>query len=145
MSRLDQHVSAVRNKLAIEKFIIAIAWALLIFAAACLLVIVVNRAFQWTLPKLSWWFYGGLGVSLLSAIVIAMLRRPDQHAAAVAIDQKLGLKEKFSTALSIRRNGSVERNATRNPTHSTAANSPITSSAPTAPSSSPMTAKMKSL
>lgn len=102
MSRLDQHVSAVRNKLAVEKFVSAVAWALLVFAGGCLLAILLDRVFQWSLPKTTWFFYGGLGAAALAAIVVAVMRRPDHHAAAVAIDHKLGLKEKFSTALSMR-------------------------------------------
>lgn len=102
MSRLDRHVHSVRNKLAMQRFVYAVAWTTCLFAAACLLAILLSRSFQWTLPKPAWWFWGGAGLAALAAGVVAVLKRPTLAAAAVAIDQKLGLKEKFSTALSIR-------------------------------------------
>jgi hypothetical protein len=41
-------------------------------------------------------------LAVLGAVVLALVRRPTIAAAAVAVDQKLGLKEKFSTAMTIR-------------------------------------------
>lgn len=102
MSRLDTHVRTVRNKLAIEQFVRAVAWTSLIFAAGCLLAIAADRALQLRLPRAGWWFLGGAGLAVLAAVVLALVRRPTLQAAAVAIDEKLGLKEKFSTALQIR-------------------------------------------
>ena len=102
MSRLDRHVHSVRNKLALQRFVHAVAWTTCLFAAACLLAIVVTRAFQWNLPRPSWWFWGGAALAAVAAGVVAVVKRPTLSAAAVAIDEKLGLKEKFSTALSIR-------------------------------------------
>ncbi|MCS7033368.1 MAG: hypothetical protein NZ561_05150, partial [Phycisphaerae bacterium] len=46
--------------------------------------------------------WAGLGTAILAAGVVGVLRRPSALAAAVAIDEKLRLKEKFSTALSMR-------------------------------------------
>ena len=46
-----------------------------------------------------WWIWGGLAGCAVVAFVYALIKRPTQHDAAVAIDDKLALKEKFSTAL----------------------------------------------
>jgi hypothetical protein len=108
MSRLDSHVLAVRNKLALARFASALAWTLLAFGAAVALVIVVLRAFRFGLPWPAYFFWGGLGASVLAAIIYAMVRRPTPQLAAVAIDKELGLKEKFSTALFIRPHASQD-------------------------------------
>lgn len=102
MSRLDQHVAVVRNRLAFEQFVRSLATASFVFAVVCLVGIVLDRALSLGIPQLKYWFLGGLAVTIITAIGFAIARRPNHHAAAVAIDQKLGLKEKFSTALHLR-------------------------------------------
>ena len=44
MSRLDQHVAAVQNKLALEKFLQALLWTLFAFAAAVTADILISKA-----------------------------------------------------------------------------------------------------
>ncbi|HEX3356426.1 MAG TPA: hypothetical protein VHS31_05530 [Tepidisphaeraceae bacterium] len=102
MSRLDQHVAAVQNKLALSRFIEALAWAMLVFAALVTLDIIVARVFhvQFSHPKI--WFWSAAGVAALAAMFWAMAKRPSREHAAVAIDEKLGLREKISTALYVR-------------------------------------------
>lgn len=102
MSRLDRHVVAVQNKLTLRTLLAALAWSLLVFQAAVALVILAGKLFQLYLPRPSIWFWAGLGVSVALAAAYALWRRPSRHDAAVAIDEKLGLKEKFSTALHVR-------------------------------------------
>jgi len=102
MSRLDQHVSAVRNKLALEQFLNVFAWTLLGFAGLVLISIVLERVLQFVLPLKQYWLYGGLAAAAVGAVVLGIMRKPTPQAAAIAIDEKLGLKEKFSTALQIR-------------------------------------------
>src|SRR5437660_1070995 len=102
MSRLDQHVAAVQNKLALGRFFHALAWTTLGFAAACWIAILIDRAFSLRLPQQRWFFWGGAGLAVALAIIEAMLRRPSPQSAAIAIDEKLKLKEKISTALFVR-------------------------------------------
>src|SRR5438477_30463 len=102
MSRLDRHVAAVQNKLAFSRFVHSFALAGTIFAAAVFIAVLVYKFFQFAPPKPMIWFFGALGVAVLAAIIVAMWRRPTSHEAAIAIDQRLGLNEKFSTALMFR-------------------------------------------
>ncbi|HRK30533.1 MAG TPA: hypothetical protein PLD59_05595 [Tepidisphaeraceae bacterium] len=102
MSRLDQHIASVRNKLALTQFVHALAWTLLILATLVLLYIVVSRLLRVELPHQPYLLFGGAGAAALAAVVLGVVRRPSHAAAAVAIDQRLGLKEKFSTALQLR-------------------------------------------
>lgn len=102
MSRLDRHVHSVRNKLAIQQFIAAGGWTSFVLACACLLAVLIERAFGLRLPHADAWLYVGLGAAALVAVIFAWVRRPSLQTAAVAIDEKLDLKEKFSTALRVR-------------------------------------------
>jgi hypothetical protein len=102
MSQLDRHVTTVRNKLALGRFIAALAWVSLGFASLAWLLILIDRLFQFTLPRKDLWFWSGVGFTFAAATAYAVYRRPSAKAAAVAIDQKLGLKEKISTALYVR-------------------------------------------
>src|SRR3954469_22828380 len=102
MSRLDRHVAFVQNKLALARFIYAVAWALLIYAGVVWVAIIVDRLAHVRPIRPDIWFYSGLGAAVLAATIYAMIKRPDAKAAAIAIDEKLALKEKFSTALYVR-------------------------------------------
>ena len=102
MSRLDQHVAAVQNKLAIARFIDGLIWALLIFAAVVTIDILVAKVFHVQFPHPKIWFWSGSGVAALAALSWAIMKRPSRKSAAVAIDQKLGLREKISTAIYMR-------------------------------------------
>lgn len=102
MSRLDRHVRLVQGKLAFVTFLQALAWSLLAFGVAVWLFILLAKFFQIHLPRQVWFFWGGMGVAVVAAGVYAIARRPSAKEAAVAIDQRLNLHEKFSTALYIR-------------------------------------------
>lgn len=102
MSRLDYHVTKVQGKLLLTHLLHALAWSLLVYAAVVWVVILVGKLFQLRLPREWVWFWAGLGVSVAIAVAYAVMRRPTRQRAAVAIDDKLGLKEKFSTALYVR-------------------------------------------
>src|SRR5438477_12013381 len=104
MTRLDQHVALVRNKLAFSRFLNAAAWASLAVAGVVCAAILVDRLFRFHLPHPAYWLYGCLGAAVVASIVYAVLKRPHAQDAAVAIDLKLGLKEKFSTAIYARGN-----------------------------------------
>ncbi|MCC6423635.1 MAG: hypothetical protein IT447_09180 [Phycisphaerales bacterium] len=105
MSGIDQHVTAVRNKLTLGRFIDALAWTLLGLAAVVLLSILVVRMFSLRVPGEVVWLWVGAGVAMVLAVGYAIWRRPGEHEAAVAIDLELGLKEKFSTAIYARGRG----------------------------------------
>jgi len=102
MSRLDRHVAMVQNKLALGRFLTALAWSLLVFAAVVWGTILVDRMFQVRPPREVVLFWAGAGLAVLTALSYSIWRRPTPQQAAVAIDAKLELKEKFSTALYVR-------------------------------------------
>src|SRR5439155_1976357 len=76
-----------------------VAWASIACGAVLWVAIVIDRVFRVRPPHVGWLLWGGVGAAALAALVYAIVRRPTRHDAAVAIDQKLSLKEKFSTAL----------------------------------------------
>ena len=102
MTRLDYHVSAVRTKLTLSILLSALAWALIGFGVVVLLAILVERLLGFGLPKPMIWMWSALGATVIGAIAYAVWRRPSARDAAVAIDERLSLKEKFSTALYVR-------------------------------------------
>lgn len=99
MSRLDRHIGMVQNKLAIQRFLHGLVVAALLFLVLLWVGIIVDRLVQWRPPRSHWWVWGGAGAALLGALIYGVLRRPSRHEAAVFIDERLALKEKFSTAL----------------------------------------------
>ena len=102
MSRLDSQISTVRAKLALELFLGAWARALLVAAAVALAYVVVRTFTPWRLPREATFGYGLLGGTIVWGLIVALRRRPDALATATAIDDRLGLAEKFSTALHAR-------------------------------------------
>jgi hypothetical protein len=84
------------------RFFDALAWTATGAAIVALVAVLVIRAFSLHLPRP----LTSLGALVLAAIVAALIRaywqRPGEREAALAIDQRLGLKEKFSTALFMR-------------------------------------------
>jgi hypothetical protein len=102
MSRLDRHVSHVQNRLAMSRFVVVLAWSVLIAGCAATLAVILWRMTGHTqLPPVKWWLLAG-AVPVIASAMIAFTQRPGAHEAAVAIDDTLNLKEKFSTALSMR-------------------------------------------
>lgn len=100
MSRLDSHVLAVQNRLTLDILLRAMGWTTLAYAGAATIVALVHKLFKWTpAGGLVVWAIGGAALALVAAMLWAIIKRPGGHEAAVAIDQKLALKEKFSTAL----------------------------------------------
>ena len=102
MSRLDRHVALVQNKLTLTKLLTALAWSLLAFGVLVWVYLLIHKVFSVNLPRPWMFFWIGLSASVISAAGYAFLKRPTRHQAAVAIDEKLSLHEKFSTALYIR-------------------------------------------
>jgi hypothetical protein len=99
MSRLDQHISAVRNKLTLGIFLDAWAWTALLLAVLVLIAVIGERVLDRTIAHPALIFFIGIGVTAVAAWIFSVARRPSAEIAAVRIDAALGLKEKFSTAL----------------------------------------------
>jgi hypothetical protein len=104
MSRLDRHVATVQSKLFLRRFFESLAWTTLVAAGVVLLAVVVEKLFQ-ILPE----NFPTRIVLLLGAIVCvavsagyAFVKKPTRAQAAAAIDERLRLKEKFSTAIYVR-------------------------------------------
>jgi hypothetical protein len=106
MNRLDKHVATVRSKLTTERFLMSLGYAIAIFLALVLLAVLVDRFFWVDLPRQMVWFWATAAAAVLASIIHAMMRRPTPHQAAAMIDDKLGLNEKFSTAMYARTLGS---------------------------------------
>ena len=107
MNRLNRHVELVRSKLTLDRFSLAFGYALAIFLAAGLVLILVDRFFWVDLPRIIIWIWAGIAATVLAAVADALVHRPSAHQAAVLIDAKLGLNEKFSTALYARAQGNA--------------------------------------
>jgi len=105
MNRLDRHVGMIQNKLTLERFLKLLGYAVALFFGAVLVYMLANRFFWKELPHEMIWFWSAAGVAVVTALVIAIIRRPSQHEVAIFIDDKLGLKEKFSTAIYARKVG----------------------------------------
>ncbi|HEV8293506.1 MAG TPA: hypothetical protein VGP94_16335 [Tepidisphaeraceae bacterium] len=100
MSRIDSQVSAVQFRLTLSVLVEWLAIAAFALATGTLAIIIIERLFHFGIPPVTFWV--GLGLVGLIAIVATFMRTPSRQTAAVALDDKLDLKEKFSTALSVR-------------------------------------------
>jgi hypothetical protein len=104
MSRLDRHVATVQTKLALRRFVDALAWSTLVLAGVVLLAVVVEKLFQIlpaNFPRR--WVLIGCGITcVVISTIYAVLKKPSREQAAAAIDDRLRLKEKFSTAIYVR-------------------------------------------
>lgn len=107
MSRLDQHIAKAQAQIAMNYFLAALGATAAALAAAVLLAVLVDRAIGYTLPRPMMAFGAAVIAGLLAAGAAALWRRPSPHAAAVEVDRKLQLREKFSSALLLR--GSSDR------------------------------------
>lgn len=102
MNRLDRHIETVRARVGMEKMLNAASWALSGVAAVMLILVVVERLAHFRAPE-PFWIAGSLaGAGVIVAIVLGLVRRPRPIEAAAVIDQRLGLKERFSTAVFVR-------------------------------------------
>jgi hypothetical protein len=99
MSRLDSHISSVRNKLALTVFLESLAMAGMGLAVVLLIAIVGQKVLDRELSHGMILLGVGLAGAVVGAWIVSLIRRPTSEQAAVKIDETLGLKEKFSTAL----------------------------------------------
>src|SRR4051812_30285052 len=104
MTRLDRHVATVQSKLFLHRFLEALAWTTLVLAGVVLLGVVVQKLFQLfpdTFPVKWVLIFGAFACVAISA-GYAFVKKPTRTQAAAAIDERLRLKEKFSTAIYVR-------------------------------------------
>ncbi|MGD0137948.1 MAG: hypothetical protein ABSD28_03665 [Tepidisphaeraceae bacterium] len=99
MNRLDNHILTIRNKLALGVFLDAAAWAGTVLAVAIAIAIIGQRVLDRSLPHALMLLGIGFIAGVIGALVYSLIRRPSPQTAAIQIDQVMGLKEKFSTAL----------------------------------------------
>ncbi len=107
MNRLEQLVSVVRGRMLLRRFLDRAASGLVLLAAAGVLAVTVDRLFAVSLPGAWRWvvLLIGLTACIAGAAIVAIIGHPTAHAAAVAIDHRLGLKERFATAIHATRSG----------------------------------------
>ena len=79
MSRLDRHVAMVQNKLALGRFVQALAWSAVIYASAVWVAVVVDRVAHVRPPHVAWFLWGGVAACGLAALIWAVVRRPTAH------------------------------------------------------------------
>jgi hypothetical protein len=96
---LDQHISLVRNKLTLGLFLEAWARAGLMLGIVVLIIVLGQRVLDRTLAHSALVFWIGVAATGVGAMIYGFIHRPAAETAAVKIDETLGLKEKFSTAL----------------------------------------------
>jgi len=106
MSRLDRHVSTVQTKLALRRFALLFARTTFILGLLVVVAVLVDKTSQ-TIPanvrdRYRLVILIGIGVCALISAIWAGLARPSREHAAAAIDEKLHLKENFSTAIYVR-------------------------------------------
>lgn len=102
MSRLDQLIDAVRTRFLVQKLLDYGAWTLCCAAGVVLLLILVARIFLITLPPYTLLMGGAAVLAILVALVLALVHSPSREGTAIKVDEVLGLKERFSTALEAR-------------------------------------------
>jgi hypothetical protein len=102
MTLLDRHIGAVRTRMTLTLWLKTLARIGMVFAGIVAVAILVDRIFQLHLPHQIIWFWAGAGITAVGSLVYALWQRPSLNRAAVAIDDALRLKEKFSTALFVR-------------------------------------------
>ena len=102
MSRLDQLIDAVRTRFLLQRCLEFGAWSVCCAAAGMLVLLVVARLFMISLPSYGLLVGGAAILCVLVSLTLAMIFSPSRQATAVQMDQTLGLKERFSTALQAR-------------------------------------------
>jgi hypothetical protein len=102
MPTIERHVARVRNRLTLQHLLHALAWAALGLVVVAWVAVIVFKLTRLAPPRPMHWLVALAVAGVVAAIGWALTRRPRPIDAAVAIDARLGLREKFSTALCIR-------------------------------------------
>ncbi|MCC6239940.1 MAG: hypothetical protein IT448_06560 [Phycisphaerales bacterium] len=102
MTRLDEQINHVRNKLTLQQFVSGAGWLSMVLAGVAVSIVVFWIVTGLSLPHLRWFIGLAVAIVVVGAVIWAGMRRPSALSTAVMIDQKLGLQEKFATAIFIR-------------------------------------------
>ena len=98
MTQLERHVNHARYRLWFNRWLLALGWTLLMAAGAWTIALIAARVFGTTLPMLEL-AYLGAGAAALGAIVWVSISRESRQAAAIAVDEAAGLRERVSSSL----------------------------------------------
>lgn len=107
MSRIDQHIDSVRTRFLIQKLAHYAAWTITGVCVVMFLLVALSRFFAFSIPPMLLLVAGGVALVCLISLILAAATSPSRHATAVKIDEVLGLKERYSTALYARGNSDV--------------------------------------
>ena len=105
MEQLNRQVRKAQRRLIVQQFIALLGWCL--FAALAVATFGVIAGKFWlpeSIAAATWnwsWIGGALGMGLLASLVWTYVVRRDSLQAAVELDQRCGLKERVSSALSL--------------------------------------------
>ncbi len=101
MEELHKHVRTARRRLAVQKFLRLASWCC--FAVLTLAAIGVLADWYWSFAQMpvGVWLGAGFGIGLLVALVWTWATRLPLMAAAIELDQRFGLRERVSSALSL--------------------------------------------
>jgi len=98
MSTIEKQVRNARHRLWINRWLGQFGWSLFVGACLWALTVIADRLFSLGLP-LRWIAISGGGLCLLASLIWLFRSREHNLAAAVALDESAGLKERVSTAL----------------------------------------------
>lgn len=98
MSTIEKQVRHARHRLWINRWLGQFGWSLFFGACIWALTVLADRLFSLGLP-LRWIAGAGSGLCLLASLIWLFRSREHSLAAAVALDESAGLKERVSTAL----------------------------------------------
>lgn len=97
MTATQRTLGRARRRLVGQTTLRSLGWSLLFASGVAAAVLVTMHAFG---VDAEWWLYAALaGVALLVSLLVGVLRRPDQEAVAVMVDDRLKLKDKLGTSL----------------------------------------------
>ena len=104
MDDLQKQVKLARRRLFWQRYLSAAPWCLSAFLLVAVLAIAATKV--WTLPiqpqVWPWaWLGSAFALGLITAWIVAYLRRPDSIQAAIELDHRFGLKERVSSCLSL--------------------------------------------
>jgi hypothetical protein len=102
MTKMQWQIAAVRQKLIVRIGLEKLALTFFGAGVLCLLMIVADKLVHLGLKP--WHVLAPAGAALAAGLFLTFKSRPTTLMAAVALDDKLGLKEKFSTALAMEGN-----------------------------------------
>jgi hypothetical protein len=102
-SLLDHHLNQVRRRLVLDKLLGLVAWAWVIALALGVVWLVIQPlALAGLSEAVRWGVLGGFAlVATAAAIALAVSRAPTPVVAALALDERFGLKERVTSSLTL--------------------------------------------